>query len=144
MELQTSRFGKLTITDNEIYIFAQGLPGFEEHKSFIVIAPEDDHPFAFLQSTEDEKLSFIITDPFLFFPDYDFEIPESALVELEIAEVDQVVVRSILSVRDGLETATINLVAPVIINLDNHKGKQVVLGGSTYTTRHELIDAKNR
>ncbi|WP_219834399.1 flagellar assembly protein FliW [Paenibacillus sp. R14(2021)] len=144
MELQTSRFGKLTIAETKIYHFAQGLPGFEEQKSFVIIAPENDRPFAFLQSTQDEKLSFIISDPFLFYPDYDFELPESAVAELQITGTEQVLVRSIISVSKGLETATINLVAPVVINQDNCEGKQVVLGRSTYMARHPLFTKEKR
>lgn len=144
MELQTSRFGQLKVLEDEIYTFSNGIPGFEDQTAFVVIAPEEDQPFSYLQSTTDENLNFVITDPFLFYPEYDFEIPESAVVDLGITSIEQVMVRSIISIRERLDTATINLIAPVVFNLDNRTAKQVVLGRTTYLTKHLLFAAKKR
>ncbi|MFC5653077.1 flagellar assembly protein FliW [Paenibacillus solisilvae] len=144
MELQTSRFGQLTVSEDEIYTFSNGIPGFEDQTSFVVVASEDDQPFAYLQSISDERLVFVIADPFFFYPDYDFELPESAVAELGVTSVDQVMIRSIISIGERLDTATINLVAPIVFNLGNQTAKQVVLGRTTYLTRHPLFEANKR
>lgn len=139
MELQTSRFGQLTVSEDEIYAFTNGIPGFEDQTAFVVIAPEEDQPFAFLQSTADENLNFVITDPFLFYPEYDFEIPDAALTELQVDSIEQLMIRSIINIGEQLDAATINLVAPVVFNIDSRVGRQVVLGRTSYTTRHPLF-----
>ena len=51
MKLQTSRFGQISISEDDIYTFSNGIPGFENQTTFVVVAPEEDEPFAFLQST---------------------------------------------------------------------------------------------
>jgi len=142
MELRTSRFGTLQVEEREIYTFERGLPGFEQHKAFVIVSPEEDEPFAFLQSVSDPELAFIIVDPFLFYRDYDFELSDAVAEELKIESPEQVVVRAIISIRGELESATINLVAPIIINAEARLGKQVVLGKSPYTTRHPLFAAE--
>jgi flagellar assembly factor FliW len=144
IELLTNRFGYLNISENDIYTFSKGIPGFEEQTSFIIVAPEQDDPFSFLQSVAAGDLAFVITDPFLFYPDYEFEIPESALSELNIQSKEQVMVRSIITIPDKLEAATINLVAPIVLNVDGRLGKQVVLGKSPYTTKHSLFRAAEK
>ncbi|XEC95376.1 flagellar assembly protein FliW [Paenibacillus tarimensis] len=141
MEVQTSRFGELNVMEKELYTFPKGIPGFEDQTSFIIVAPEEDRPFAFLQSAANPELVFVIADPFLFYPDYDFEIPEPVLTELNIESSDQVLVRSIINTSNGLEAATINLVAPILFNAEAQLGKQVVFGKSPYTTKQPLFVA---
>ncbi|SEN64739.1 flagellar assembly protein FliW [Paenibacillus sp. OV219] len=141
MEIQTSRFGALSITEEEVYTFTKGLPGFEEESSFIIVSPEEDEPFSFLQSTRTAELVFIIADPFLFYSEYEFELPESATSELEIEHVDHVIIRSIINMSGDLDAATINLVAPVIFHAEKRKAKQVVLGQTKYAAKHPLFSA---
>ncbi|AZN38524.1 flagellar assembly protein FliW [Paenibacillus albus] len=139
MELQTSRFGTITVEEDMIYSFSNGIPGFEGENSFILISPEEDKPLSYLQSVNNGDLAFIITDPFVFYPEYDFELPESAIADLEIESVDQVIIQSIISINGDMEAATMNLIAPIVINTNNRVGKQVVLGNVSYTTKHPLF-----
>ena len=144
MKLRSGRFGEISISEQDIFTFPRGIPGFENQKSFVVVAPEKDEPFAFLQSAVDEHLVFVIVDPFLFYPGYDFEIPESALAEMRIESEEQVIVRVIVNVQDKLEEASVNLVAPIVLNVKERLGKQVVLEKTNYTTKHYLFAVADR
>lgn len=139
MELTTSRFGLITIQESDIYSFSKGIPGFENQTRFVILAPEADEPFAYLQSVLNGELVFVIADPFLFYSDYEFEIPDSTLAELKVEHTEQVLVRSIITIPGDLENATLNLVAPLIINVEARLGKQIVLGKSSYTTKQPLF-----
>ena len=141
MELQTSRFGILEVDEHTIYTFPKGLPGFEEATKFIIVAPKEEEPFAFLQSIQKDDLAFVIADPFLFCDDYDFELSDSIIAELGIDSPAEVLVRSIITIPDELDKATINLVAPIIFNGPAMIAKQVVLGKTPYSTRHPLFAA---
>jgi flagellar assembly factor FliW len=141
MELHTSRFGTLQIDEQTVYTFPKGLPGFEEETNFVIVAPKEEEPFAFLQSVHNSELAFVIADPFLFYADYDFELSDSIVAELGIDSPAEVLVRSIITVPDELDKATINLVAPIIFNGPAMTAKQVVLGNTPYTTRHPLFAA---
>jgi len=141
MKVMTSRFGEIEIEQADILTFPRGLPGFEACTQFVIISPEQDEPFSYLQSTQEEELVFIIADPFTFYVDYDFELTDGTVSELGIESPDDIVVRSIITIPDELEKATINLVAPIIINGTSRVGKQVVLGKTPYTTRHLLFAA---
>jgi flagellar assembly factor FliW len=135
MNIETSALGVLVIKDDQIYRFPKGIPGFEQETEFAIIDLEEG-PFSYLQSLKTEELAFLLTDPFVFCPGYEFELPAAEAEELEIDHA--VVVRAIVTLRDKLEESTLNLLAPVVINSDKRIGKQIVLHHSSYPTRQLL------
>jgi flagellar assembly factor FliW len=139
MKINTARFGEIDIQDSEIISFPDGIPGFEQMNQFIIVKPNLELPFSFLQSVDDGDIAFIIASPFVFYPDYEFEISDQAKNELSIKEEQDVLVWNIVSIRESLEEATINLLAPVIVNTREQVGKQVVLQGTDYMIKHKLI-----
>jgi flagellar assembly factor FliW len=143
MKLETQRFGTIEINLDEIYHFPQGLPGFEELRRFVLLVPDPEMPLSFLQSVDDGNISFIMTNPFLYEPSYEFDIPEEDQAMLEIQDERDVAVWVILSVQGRLEDATMNLLAPVVMNVRNRMGKQIVLQGSAYKTKHRLFPERS-
>ncbi len=142
MIIEAVQFGHIEIEEDQIFIFKQGIPGFTKYTRFAVIEVEDT-PFSYLQSTEEGKLAFLLVDPFSFHPKYEFDLPLSAAEELQVDSLEQVMVRSIVTVKENLETATMNLVAPIVINTDMKTGKQVILPSTNYTTKHPLVNKGN-
>jgi flagellar assembly factor FliW len=143
MEITTVRFGEIEVQDTEIITFPQGLPGFERLQQFVIIKPNMELPFSFLQSVEDGEVAFIVVSPFVFYPSYEFDISEDAKQELAIMEEMDVLVWNIVSIRDNLEDATINLLAPIIINKRGLVGKQIILQGTDYMVKHKLISVQS-
>ncbi|WP_166243631.1 flagellar assembly protein FliW [Paenibacillus turpanensis] len=141
MKLDTSRFGEIDVSDEAIIEFKEGIPGFEDQRYFTVITVEDHEPFSYLQSIDNGELSFIIVDPFEYFPDYDFHLSESDVKQLQIEGPEQIIVRTIVSIRGELDNATTNLVAPIVLQVDTRQGKQIILTNTEYTTRHRLFPA---
>jgi flagellar assembly factor FliW len=138
VNITTLQFGEITIDEKEVFVFPQGLPGFEGHPSYIFLQHEPESPFVLMQSVEDPDIAMVLTKPFVFFPDYDFELSEGILKEMEIESAEDVAVWSTVSVRGGLKEATLNLLAPIIVNVKNRRGKQIILHGSSYNTKHKL------
>ena len=119
--IHTVRFGDLTIDEKSIVHFAQGIPAFEDEHDFVLIPYDEESPYLFLQSCTTPDLAFLMTDPYLFFKDYEFEIDDATEKKL------------------GLMTA--NLMAPVIINQNTLDALQLVLEKSPYKTKHRLFRA---
>ncbi|MEO3947272.1 flagellar assembly protein FliW [Gorillibacterium sp. CAU 1737] len=141
VQLATAACGPVEIEENDIVTFPHGVPGFEEIHRFVLIKPEPELPFSYLQAVDELDLAFVVTDPFGFFADYEFELSEADQSDLSAEREDQLVVLTILTVRDDLAEATANLFAPVVINWETKKGKQVVLHDSGYSTKHPLLPA---
>ena len=142
--IATTRFGNLEIDEAEIIRFPNGIPGFLEEKEFVMIPLGENEPFVFLQSLKEGDLAFLLTNPFLFFKDYEFVLPDEILAMLEIKESTDFATYSILSILDkNIKNMTANLVAPLIINLNTKQACQVVLEKTVYTTRHRLFQEES-
>jgi flagellar assembly factor FliW len=138
MKVHTRQFGELDINEQEIITFPQGIPGFEDYQRYTFIQSEESLPFVFLQSADNGELCLILTNPFPFMPEYDFKLSPSAQKELDIQEASDVTVWSVVSIREQLSQATLNLLAPIIVNVRNRQARQVILHNTDYRTKHPL------
>ncbi|TKI58582.1 flagellar assembly protein FliW [Brevibacillus antibioticus] len=117
--------------------FEDGIPGFS-HLQFFQLIQEEDNPFFLIQSTEEKDVGFWVINPFSFFPNYQFTLPEVYKEALHMDDGSQVAVFSIVTIR-GKQEATVNLKAPIVINLDNRMSKQVILQEDSYPIRQSLF-----
>ncbi|MCP1160499.1 flagellar assembly protein FliW [Bacillus infantis] len=138
MNLQTKFHGEVEINEEQIIHFNTGIPGFIDEKEFCIL-PIEETPLFVLQSVKSAETAFILTEPFSFFMDYEFNLPEEVTEALSISSDKDVAVFVILTVQEPFEKTTANLQAPVIINQREKQGKQVILNGTSYTTKHLLI-----
>ena len=139
-KVYTSRFGEIEVDEKKIVHFKNGIPAFEDEREFIILPYDEESPYYFMQSLKSPDLAFLLTIPFLFFPDYTFEIDETTLAELEIKNPEDVFYYSMITIPNGsIRYMTANLLAPVVLNSVNMQAKQVVLEKSNYTTKHRLF-----
>lgn len=141
MNIQTKYFNEITIEEKNIIHFEHGIPGFLEEKQFVLLSLTEDNVYYVLQSVQTSELAFVVTNPFLFFKEYDFNLDDATVEQLEIKDATDVAVYSILTLQDPFEKTTANLQAPIIINTKNNHAKQVILNDEKYTTKHPLFKA---
>ena len=140
MKLHALSFGEIDINDEDILTFPEGIPGFEESKRYIIINnPDEENPFDLLQSVDNGDLAFVIINPFFVKPDYDIVIPQSALEKLKIKDESDVALYSIVVVPEKLEDMTVNLTGPIVINIREKLGKQIILDDNRYTAKHYIF-----
>lgn len=140
MKIDTKYHGNLEINTNEVLSFDKGIPGFLDEKKFIVLPLSDDEIFYVLQSITTPELAFVISSPYSFFKDYDFNLEEQIADDLDLESENDVVVHTILTVQDPFQKTTANLQAPIIINSKNLKAKQVILHNEQYRTKHPIFE----
>ena len=142
-KINTLRFGELEIEEQDVIRFADGIPAFEDEHEFVVLPYEEGTPYMFLQSLITPELAFLMTDPFVFFPEYSFELDDENMDRLDIKSMDDVLVCTLISVpRSGVADMTTNLLAPVVINRHTMQARQIVLEKTQYTTKHRLFPEK--
>jgi flagellar assembly factor FliW len=146
MKYETARFGSLEIQDQDILVFPDALYGFDQEKEFALLPldPTIESPMEWLQSLTSRELAFIVTDPFLFIPEYKMVLSESEQTQLGIESMESVVVRVIVTIPKVHTEMTANLVAPIVINQKKSLAKQVVLTNAEYDTKHSLMSKKNK
>ncbi len=135
MKIQTTRFGTVDIAADDILFFAQGLFGFEHCQHWVLLADADNPAVAWLQSIQHGDTALPVVAPRRFVPDYQVRLDPSEVERLRLASLNQAYVLAVVS-RDR-EMLTINLRAPVIINLDRRLGCQVITVDSQPIS-HEL------
>ncbi|MBH9968842.1 flagellar assembly protein FliW [[Bacillus] enclensis] len=139
MKISTKYHGEIEINEEDVLLFESGIPGFAEEKKFTLLPLPENDWFHILQSVATPQLGFVVTDPFLFFKEYDFVLDQSSVDLLDMPSEKDVKVLTILTIRENLQESTANLKAPIIINLANNKAKQVILNDTTYQTKHVLF-----
>ncbi|MFF2912234.1 flagellar assembly protein FliW [Paenibacillus sp. NPDC057934] len=120
----------------QIYFFSKGLPGFEQLKEFSL--KEYNDTFSLLSAVDQPEVTFITVNPFEFYPDYEFVLPEDIMKEIKVEDEEQISVRCIVTWHSDRLKVSVNLLAPLIFNTVDSKAKQIVLQNTAYTTRHPL------
>ena len=137
MDIETSRFGHLSVDDDRVMTFPNGLLGFPDHTRFALIQTGTENYFFWLQAVDEPNLAFVVADPTIFFKDYDVPVREESQTELRLTDASHVQVFVICNkVGDWL---TGNLLGPLLVNAQNKLGQQVVLTDKKWTTRQPLL-----
>ena len=140
MKLNTLRFGEIDIEDSLIFDFELPIIGFDSLTKFVILDTNTETLFKWLQSIEDPALAFPIISVAALDFDYTIDIPDNVVEKLEIQNVESLLVMNITSIpQNDPKGTTINLLAPLILNLDNRKAGQVVLSGSGYDISYPMF-----
>ena len=140
MEVQTKTMGTVSVDDEHIITFPNGLFGFEDYHQYALIEAEYE-PFFWLQSLDERGLAFIVVDPFLIVKDYELDVDDKMLADIELDSPSDVVVFAIITVPASGGPVTANLQGPLVINRKNQRALQVILPDSRWTTKHNIIKA---
>lgn len=137
MKVDTKAYGPLEIADRQLITFDSGPYGFERFRDYVLLDAEQ-KPFYWLQSTESKELAFILIDPFLFRPDYEPDIPDADLERIGVGKADDVLLFAVVTTIAG-GPITANLMGPVIVNKENRRACQVILGDPRWKTKHDIM-----
>jgi flagellar assembly factor FliW len=137
MEIETTRFGQMTVDDDRIISLPKGLLGFPNHTRFALIQTGQENYFFWLQSIDEPNLAFVVTDPSIFFKDYEVPVREETSADIELTDPQAVQVFVICNKVD--EWLTGNLLGPIVVNAQNRLAQQVVLTEKKWTTRQPLL-----
>ena len=137
MEIETTRFGVLEVDEQRILQFPRGLLGFPDYTRYALIQTGEENYFFWLQCVDDPNLAFVVTDPTIFFKDYEAPIKDETMADLKLADPRFAQVFVICN-KVG-EWLTGNLLGPIIVNAANCLAQQVVLTEKKWTTRQPLL-----
>lgn len=142
MKIQTKFHEEIEISNDQLWNFPKGIPGFEHEKEFLLLPIEGNTIFQVLQSTNTPSVAFIVTNPYTLVEDYSFDIDEPTIDLLNIEKPEDLFVLGILTLKQPFETSTINLQAPLIFQMNNQKAKQMILNDNRFPTRHVIGHSK--
>lgn len=139
MKLNTKYHGIKEYEENDVITFNKGLPGFENLKKFVLVTVEENEAFSILNSIEEEDVGLVVISPFSFVKDYEIEIDDSLLEDLKIETHEDVQVLNTVTLNTNREKITTNLRAPIIINVKERLGQQIIINNDTYPIKYPLF-----
>jgi len=140
MKFNTSRFGEIDIQEDRIFEFSTPIIGFDLLKKFAILDFKQDGIFKWLQSTEDSSVAFPLVSMYTMNTNYSIDLPDTFVELLDIKNVESLLIMNIASIpHENPHGTTVNLLAPIIFNLDNMKAGQVILTGSGYDVSFPLF-----
>lgn len=140
MKLNTKYHGVKEYEEKDILSFKKGLPGFEGLNKFIIFPVEDNEIFSILHSLEDDSVGLVVVSPFYVIKNYEFKLEDEKIDELKIESPEDVLVLNTVTLNSAIEKITVNLKAPIIINIKNKLGEQIILDNPNYSIRHSLFE----
>ncbi|MBZ9624585.1 flagellar assembly protein FliW [Clostridium sp. FP2] len=139
MELVTKYHGVRGYSDEDVIVFKKGLPGFKELKNFIIFPLESNEVFSILHSIEDTEVGLVLVSPFTVLEDYEFKIPDTYINELQILRPEEALVLTTVTLSSNTQNMTTNLKAPIIINIKERLGAQLILDNDKYKIKESLF-----
>jgi flagellar assembly factor FliW len=123
--------------------FPAGLPGFpDSHRFHLEQWGGGDSPFMLLTSLDEADVGFVVVAPWVFYPDYEFDLDRGTAERLGITDAADALVFCVVTLRDRPEDATVNLLGPIVVNRHNREAAQAVLPGGDYSVRAPLAGAR--
>ena len=144
MRAQTKWFGEIEVSDEKIITFEKGIIGFEDWKKYTLVydaEKEEDVSIVWLQAVDEPTLALPIMKPEIVYEAYDPIVEDEIINSLgENIKDAELMVFCALTVPQDLTKMTINLKAPIIINVDTMKGVQLIADNSDYQVRYPIYD----
>ncbi|MBK8575191.1 MAG: flagellar assembly protein FliW [Elusimicrobia bacterium] len=123
--VKTTRFGPLSVDEELVLSFPDGLVGFPGPREFTLVPHSPDSPFLWLQDLNDGTLAFPVTA---------LDLPDSAAPTLLTADErtklglesgENPRLLGVVSVTRG--EIRLNRLGPIAVNIQKHLGRQLVL-----------------
>jgi len=139
MNIESQRFGTLDINEDELLSFPAGVIGFPSEQRFALVPHHGSGYIAWLQSVSTPELAFPVVSAHAFGDRYP-DVPVAGAAEeagIEGSE-ETLAVMVVLCALSG-QPATVNLLAPILVNATTRKGAQVILEGTRFSTREFFV-----
>lgn len=139
MEVKTKYHGTVSFQERDIIKFNKGLPAFESLKNFILLSVDGSDIFKILHSIEDEEIGLIVVSPFEFIKEYEVELSDEIIDKLSIKKEEDVLILNTVTLNSDVSKITANLRAPIIINIKESLGEQIILEDENFSIKYPII-----
>ncbi len=127
--INTDQFGEIQVEKKHIFVFEEGLLGFDHLREFVLIQEEETAPFRWLISLEEPTIGFPLLSP------WHVDLSYKPANDINL---DRQVVMVIITLEDEKGRMTANMKAPIILDVEDLTGKQVILPSDKYSTNYVI------
>lgn len=130
------------VDEQNIIHFDEGMLGFEEVKEYLLYHEDENGIIWSLQSTEADVPSFIVVDPYPLVSDYNPQLTKAELDYFGETDTANLCVLVVAVIKPNLKDSVVNLKAPIVIDVNSKKAKQIILENCDYPIRFKLFADK--
>jgi flagellar assembly factor FliW len=129
--LESPKLGQVPYGAGDVIHFADGIPGFEELRSFLLVNRQECAPFLFLTSLEDPEVALPLL-PLSAAAGEAAPLIAAAAVDLARWEPGPLVAAyAVVAISHEARDVWVNLRAPVVMDLGARRGRQIILADDT-------------
>lgn len=139
MELVTKDNGTINYDKEDIIEFKKGIPGFEDLRKFLLIPVKENEIFSILQSVENSEVGMVIASSLHIVDNYEIELQEGVRKALKIKDDSDAYIFNTITLNSDIKKITSNLKAPIIINIKEKLGEQIILNDDKYEIKFPLF-----
>ena len=143
MKAETRVFGTIEVDDDKIILLEKGMIGFPELTHFALIfdeaKKEKEFKIMWFQSMDDGSIAFPVVDPICVIDDYNPSVNDELLAPLGAITAENTYLLVTVTVPKQVEDFSVNLKAPIVINMDTNKGAQVITEDD-YPVKYKIYD----
>ncbi len=139
MKLVSAKLGEIDYNSDDVIHFKYGLIGLDNHQNFVLLEENQFAPFGYLQSIEDPGFTLIVINPFLIDPNYTLDLLSDELESIDVHSTQDFMALAIVVFSPIPEQITVNLKAPLLVNVKNKQARQVLLISDTYSVNDPMI-----
>jgi flagellar assembly factor FliW len=139
MLIQTTRFGAVKVTTEDILNFPEGILGFNDLRQFVLLDDPNDEIFAWLQACELPDVAFPVLEPELFAPNYQVALTKHDIESIRLSANERTRCFAIITIPSDATLMTANLKAPIVINIEKRIARQCVLQDNHLAIREPIF-----
>lgn len=141
MTIETRLFGEITIEDEKLITFPEGIVGFPFLNKFALIhdAENERSAIKWLQSLDEPEFAMPVMEPNKVVDDYAPTVSDENLKPLGELGDEQPFILVTVTVPPEIEKMSVNLKAPVIINMANNQAVQIIVEDD-YQVKHPIYE----
>ncbi len=136
IRVRSSRFGALDVPADRVLHFPQGLIGFPKARRFVILDHRPGSPFKWMLCLDHPDLAFAVAEPARMVPDYRAPLEQAA--RALAAEAVDVALFVIVTIPSDPLAMTVNLMAPVVVDLRTRVSRQLVLEDGSYDPSYRV------
>lgn len=129
-KVNTRVFGEIEVAEEKVIHFPEGIIGFPDCKDFTLIYDEESNgkrSISWLQSLDEPVFAMPVMDPLLVKADYNPSVEDELLAPLGELTHENTFILVTVTVPQQIENLSVNLQAPIIVNVDTRKACQLIV-----------------
>ncbi len=139
MLVETTRFGSISVSEEDIVTFPEGMLGFSKIDKYVLVERVDDSLFLWLQAVKKPSVAFPLLEPEIFEKNYRVELAEEDRSIIKLDNLKHAKVFAIITIPSDPTKMTANLKAPIVVNLKTRLARQAILHDADYPIRKAIF-----